>query len=36
MTERMTAPTLPARVTLAEFDQIFEQVSNWGRWGPDD
>jgi kynurenine formamidase len=36
MTQRMTAPTLPARVTLAEFDQIFEQVSNWGRWGKDD
>jgi kynurenine formamidase len=36
MTQRMTALTLPARVTLAEFDDIFEQVSNWGRWGPDD
>jgi len=36
MTQRMTALTLPARVTLAEFDEIFEQVSNWGRWGPDD
>jgi kynurenine formamidase len=36
MTQRMTALTLPAPVTLAEFEQIFEQVSNWGRWGPDD
>ena len=36
MTQRMTALTLPAPVTRAEFDEIFEQVSNWGRWGPDD
>jgi kynurenine formamidase len=28
--------TPPARVTLAEFDALFEQVKNWGRWGPDD
>ena len=21
---------------LEEFDQIFNQVKNWGRWGPDD
>ena len=28
--------TLPAPVTLAEFDAIFEAVKNWGRWGPDD
>ncbi len=27
---------LPARVTLREFDEIFEKVKNWGRWGPDD
>jgi hypothetical protein len=26
----------PAPVTLAEFDEIFEAVKNWGRWGPDD
>lgn len=32
----MAELTLPARVTLAEFDAIFEQVKNWGRWGPDD
>ncbi len=24
------------RVSLAEFDRIFESVKNWGRWGPDD
>ena len=23
-------------VTAAEFREIFERVSNWGRWGPDD
>ena len=22
--------------TVAEFEEIFEQVSNWGRWGDDD
>ena len=32
----MTGLTRPARVTLAEFDVIFEYVKNWGRWGPDD
>jgi hypothetical protein len=26
----------PAPVTLAEFDEIFAAVKNWGRWGPDD
>jgi len=25
-----------SRVSLAEFEQIFESVKNWGRWGPDD
>ena len=29
----MTTLTLPARVTLREFDEIFESVKNWGRWG---
>ena len=24
------------RVSVAEFEQIFESVKNWGRWGPDD
>ena len=32
----MAELTLPARVTLREFDEIFEKVKNWGRWGPDD
>jgi kynurenine formamidase len=26
----------PGFVTLREFDEIFEAVKNWGRWGPDD
>jgi kynurenine formamidase len=25
-----------ARVSLEEFDRLFESVKNWGRWGPDD
>jgi kynurenine formamidase len=32
----VTALTMPARVTLREFDEIFEAVKNWGRWGDDD
>src|SRR5215472_295476 len=32
----VTTPTLPARVTLREFNEIFEAVKNWGRWGDDD
>ena len=32
----MAATTPPAPVTLAEFDELFEAVKNWGRWGPDD
>lgn len=24
------------KVSLREFDALFEQVKNWGRWGPDD
>jgi kynurenine formamidase len=24
------------KVSLAEFERIFESVKNWGRWGPDD
>src|SRR5580698_10513093 len=23
-------------LTQAEFDQLFKQISNWGRWGKDD
>src|SRR5258708_15480269 len=32
----MTTLTTPARVALREFDEMFEAVKNWGRWGPDD
>src|SRR5262249_20274278 len=32
----MTTVTKPAPVSLQEFDEIFETVKNWGRWGPDD
>jgi|SRR5579875_1611131 kynurenine formamidase len=28
--------TPPAPVSLEEFDEIFEKVKNWGRWGPQD
>ncbi|MBA2631784.1 MAG: cyclase family protein, partial [Chloroflexi bacterium] len=28
--------TPPAAVTLAEFDELFEAVKTWGRWGPYD
>jgi kynurenine formamidase len=31
----MAIPAAP-RVSLEEFDRIFESVKNWGRWGPDD
>jgi kynurenine formamidase len=24
------------KLSVAEFEQIFESVKNWGRWGPDD
>jgi len=33
----MTTTMAPGRrVSLAEFDAIFESVKNWGRWGADD
>jgi hypothetical protein len=32
----MTVLTKPAFVSLAEFDDIFESVKNWGKWGADD
>jgi kynurenine formamidase len=32
----MATLTLPAHVTLRKFDEIFESVKNWGRWGDDD
>ena len=28
--------TLPAHVSLAAFDAMFEKLKNWGRWGEDD
>lgn len=28
--------TMPANVSRAEFDALFEAVRNWGRWGPED
>ena len=30
------SPTPGSLVSHEEFDQIFEAVKNWGRWGPDD
>ncbi len=33
MTRTLTPPAL---VSLEEFDDLFEKVKNWGRWGPDD
>ena len=32
----MATLTPPAPVTLREFDEIYEAVKNWGRWGDDD
>jgi kynurenine formamidase len=31
-----TAERSGQRVSLEEFERIFESVKNWGRWGPDD
>ena len=31
MSQATTELTPPAPVTLAEFDEIFEAVKNWGR-----
>jgi kynurenine formamidase len=28
--------TAPSFVSGGEFDELFQRVSNWGRWGPDD
>ena len=30
------SPAAGPKVSLAEFDAIFESVKNWGRWGADD
>ena len=27
---------MAGKVSIAEFEQIFESVKNWGKWGPDD
>ena len=35
MLPNSVAPGAPG-LTLAEFDELFESVKNWGRWGPDD
>jgi kynurenine formamidase len=32
---RAVLPPAP-RITVDDFDRIFETVKNWGRWGPDD
>jgi len=29
-------PVDPTRMSAAEFDKLFKQISNWGRWGKDD
>jgi kynurenine formamidase len=31
-----TANTTTARISLEEFDRLFESLKNWGRWGADD
>jgi kynurenine formamidase len=28
--------TKPAQLSAQEFDELFQDVCNWGRWGPDD
>jgi kynurenine formamidase len=33
MSQKKTSPTF---TTAVEFDQLFQRVSNWGQWGPDD
>jgi kynurenine formamidase len=32
----IASQTKAARMTLEEFDRLFESLKNWGRWGPDD
>jgi kynurenine formamidase len=32
----MITPTTPRQVSIAEFDELFESLKNWGRWGPED
>jgi kynurenine formamidase len=31
-----SAPASRAPRNAAEFDELFQQIKNWGRWGPDD
>ena len=33
---RQNMKTIPRVVSSTEFDELFERVSNWGRWGPGD
>jgi kynurenine formamidase len=33
---RAQSPSTRAPRNAAEFDELFQQVKNWGRWGPDD
>src|SRR6266404_5350795 len=35
-TELASPESSRAPRTAAEFDALFQQVKNWGRWGPDD
>jgi len=35
-TATMSATVAPPKLSIDEFDRIFESVKNWGRWGPDD
>ena len=30
------SPAYPAMTTIADYQQAMEELSNWGRWGPDD
>jgi kynurenine formamidase len=36
----VTTPANPAAIrdprNVAEFDRLFDEIKNWGRWGPDD
>ncbi len=32
----MGGETAPGRMTVADFDELFEDIKTWGTWGPDD
>ena len=34
--EKIPMKTLPAAVSLKQFDELFHEVCNWGRWGAED